>query len=70
MAVYVAMRRERSQFPERGGQYAALKDILGRLTASGPAAAYRYTLVVTTDEIPNAFAAPGGFVVVTRGLLR
>lgn len=51
-------------------QYAALKDILGRLTASGPSAAYRYTLIVTTDEIPNAFAAPGGFVVVTRGLLR
>ncbi len=51
-------------------QYGALKDILGRLTASGPSAAYRYTLIVTTDEIPNAFAAPGGFVVLTRGLLR
>jgi predicted Zn-dependent protease len=51
-------------------QFAALKDILGRLTASGPSAAYRYTLIVTADEIPNAFAAPGGFVVVTRGLLR
>jgi len=54
----------------RPAQYAALKDILGRLTASGPSAAYRYTLIVTTDETPNAFAAPGGFVVVTRGLLR
>jgi predicted Zn-dependent protease len=51
-------------------QYAALQDIFGRLTASGPSAGYRYTLIVITDEIPNAFAAPGGFVVVTRGLLR
>jgi predicted Zn-dependent protease len=51
-------------------QHAALDEILGKLTSSGPPAAYRFHLIVTTDEIPNAFAAPGGFVVVTRGLLR
>jgi predicted Zn-dependent protease len=54
----------------RPTQLAALAHILGKLTASGPPAAYRYNLIVTTDDIPNAFAAPGGFVVVTRGLLR
>ncbi len=51
-------------------QQAALEHILGKLTASGPPAAYRYTLIITRDDFPNAFAAPGGFVVLTRGLLR
>jgi predicted Zn-dependent protease len=51
-------------------QLAALNDILGKLTSSGRPAAYRFHLIVITTEIPNAFAAPGGFVVVTRGLLR
>jgi predicted Zn-dependent protease len=51
-------------------QYAALEHILGKLTASGPPATYRYTLIVTAEDTPNAFAAPGGFIVLTRGLLR
>ncbi len=51
-------------------EHAALEHILGKLTASGPPAAYHYTLIVTAEDTPNAFAAPGGFVVVTLGLLR
>jgi len=48
----------------------ALERVLGVLTASGPPTAYHYTVIVSADDAPNAFAAPGGYVVVTRGLLR
>lgn len=51
-------------------QQAALEQIFALLTASGPAAVYRYTLIVSAEDAPNAFAAPGGYVVVTLGLLR
>ncbi len=54
----------------RGGPHVALEQILSRLTAAGPPTPYAYTIIVSTDDAPNAFAAPGGYVVVTAGLLR
>lgn len=59
--------QHRCQDPE---QHAVVERIISRLTTSGPPAAYRYTLIVSIDDTPNAFAAPGGYLVVTAGLLR
>lgn len=49
---------------------AALEGILARLLATAPESPYRFTLIVADDSVINAFAAPGGYVVVNLGLLR
>ena len=49
---------------------AVLEEILARLVAAGPESPYRFTLIVADDSAINAFAAPGGYVVVNLGLLR
>ncbi|HEU4747192.1 MAG TPA: M48 family metallopeptidase [Gemmatimonadaceae bacterium] len=48
---------------------AALRAILDRLTAAAPRSPYAFRLSVVRDTSVNAFAAPGGFIVVTSGLL-
>lgn len=48
---------------------AAMKAILDRLTAAAPPTPYRYVVYVIPEETPNAFAAPGGAIVFTAGLL-
>lgn len=48
----------------------ALEDILARLLATTPDSPYRFTLMVADDSVINAFAAPGGYVVVNLGLLQ
>lgn len=53
--------------PER---QVALETILTRLVAAGPKSPYHFTIMVADDSVINAFAAPGGFVVVNLGLLR
>lgn len=58
---------ERCSDPE---QQAALEAILARLTATVLGSPYRFTLTVANDSAINAFAAPGGYLVVNRGLLR
>jgi Zn-dependent protease with chaperone function len=60
-----AARRCRGQ-----SQQDALEQILARLAASAAPAGYRYTLLVMDATTPNAFAAPGGYLVFTQGLLR
>lgn len=48
---------------------AALERILGRLSAAVPNSPYRLRLTVVDQSVINAFALPGGQIVVLRGLL-
>jgi len=48
---------------------AALEQILGRLSAAVPDSPYRLQLTVVDQPVINAFALPGGRIVVLRGLL-
>ena len=48
---------------------AAVKSILDRLVAASPVQTYPFRLSVARDSAINAFAAPGGFVIVNTGLL-
>lgn len=49
---------------------AAARSLLQRLVAAAPRSPYDFTLVIARDTMINAFAAPGGFVVVNGGLLK
>lgn len=46
-----------------------VNDITTTLTASLPSNPYTFQVIVTNTPIVNAFAAPGGYIVVFRGLL-
>jgi Zn-dependent protease with chaperone function len=46
-----------------------IEEIVERLAAAAPRSPYRFRVRVVDDATVNAFAAPGGFVVVFRGLL-
>ena len=48
---------------------AAARDVLARLSSHWPENPYELQLSVLDSDTPNAFALPGGSVVVTRGLL-
>lgn len=48
---------------------AALRPMLDRLFAAAPRSPYEFNVAVLRDPSVNAFAAPGGFIVVTNGLL-
>jgi Zn-dependent protease with chaperone function len=46
-----------------------LDDIVAALTAAAPRSPYTFRVIVADDSDLNAFAAPGGYIVVLRGLL-
>ncbi|MBI3606561.1 MAG: M48 family metallopeptidase [Nitrospirae bacterium] len=46
-----------------------LDEILGALTASVPHSPYAFRVIVSDDPTLNAFAAPGGSIVLLRGLI-
>lgn len=48
---------------------ASVRRIMDRLSAALPAASYDFHVFVVRDSQVNAFAAPGGFIVVNSGLL-
>jgi Zn-dependent protease with chaperone function len=48
---------------------AAVQRIVDRLVAAGGATPYHYEVVISSSNDFNAFAAPGGFIVVNQGLL-
>lgn len=48
---------------------AAVQAIVDQLVAARPGTPYKYTVTLSRDEMVNAFAAPGGFIVVNQGLL-
>lgn len=47
----------------------ALAQTLERLVRAAPASPYKFYLIVADDPMVNAFAAPGGYIVMCRGLL-
>ena len=47
----------------------AVEEVLARLTAAAPVSRYHFQIRVLDSPMVNAFAAPGGRVVVMRGLL-
>ncbi len=46
-----------------------VRSVVDRLLAAAPKSAYAFTLHVSSDTVVNAFAAPGGVIVVNAGLL-
>lgn len=48
---------------------AAIQAIVDQLVAAKPGTPYRYKVTLSRDEMVNAFAAPGGYIVVNQGLL-
>ncbi|MDQ7840438.1 MAG: M48 family metallopeptidase [bacterium] len=48
---------------------AALSEIVARLAAAGPGSAYTFRITVLDQPAVNAFAAPGGHLIVHLGLL-
>lgn len=48
---------------------AALDQIVARLLQPATPTPYHFTVTLVDDSVVNAFAAPGGFIVVNRGLL-
>lgn len=48
---------------------ARIMEVIALMRTGAPASPYKITLAVADHSIPNAFAAPGGYVVVFRGLL-
>jgi Zn-dependent protease with chaperone function len=48
---------------------AAVTHIVTRLAAAAPESPYTFRVRVVDSDVFNAFAAPGGFIVVNRGLL-
>jgi predicted Zn-dependent protease len=53
--------------PER---MAALNKLVGSLTANGRGGRYEYEVTVVDDSLVNAFAAPGGQIVLFMGLIQ
>lgn len=51
-------------------QLAVLERMIEMLTAAGPPSPYRYRLTVIDSDMANAFAAPGGYLLITSELLR
>ncbi len=74
--VFAAVRGDAPKFCETAAGRAALDRLVARLAGSvaGPAAAqaatpYRFQITVLDVEMANAFALPGGRVVLFRGLI-
>lgn len=63
---------------DSGPGYDALRELVARLTrpdngagnGAGDATGYTFSVSVLDAELVNAFALPGGFIVVTTGLIR
>ncbi len=51
------------------GRVAAMEKMMATLTADGRGGRYTYRVQVVDDDGVNAFAAPGGYIVVFQGLL-
>lgn len=47
----------------------AISEIVNRLERASPPSPYKFRVSLSRDEMVNAFAAPGGYIVVCRGLI-
>lgn len=63
---HLAPETQRCRDPDR---LRKIDQVVQRLTATHPSSPYRITLSVVDSPAVNAFAAPGGHVVILRGLL-
>jgi Zn-dependent protease with chaperone function/predicted Zn-dependent protease len=63
---HLAPPEKRCADPERAR---VINDIVTALTAPLPRPSYTFRVMVVDDPTVNAFAAPGGYVVIFRGLL-
>lgn len=54
---------------DSGPGYEALRDIVTRLAAVDDTAGYTFQVSILKAELVNAFALPGGYIVVTTGLI-
>lgn len=50
-------------------QVAAIDGLVARLTAGGSGGSYTYTVSIVEDPLVNAMAAPGGHILLFRGLI-
>jgi Zn-dependent protease with chaperone function len=55
---------------KEGPAVAAVQEIMRRLTAQLPDSPYRFQVSVVRNDVVNAFALPGGYVVVFTGLIQ
>jgi predicted Zn-dependent protease len=62
----MAPRASRCTDPAR---VAIIENLVRQLAAAAPPSRYTFRVHVTANPLPNAFAAPGGFIVVYEGLL-
>ncbi len=62
---HMAPPESRCEDPARLG---AIEELVAKLV--GPRSRYRYRVSVVGEDVVNAFAAPGGYIVVFNGLLR
>ncbi len=62
----LAPANERCTDPDR---IRRIQQIVAALVAAGPPSPYTFRVAVADEPIVNAFAAPGGYLVINRGLL-
>ena len=55
---------------KEGPAVMAVQEITSRLTAQAPDSPYRFQVSVVRNDVVNAFALPGGYVVVFTGLIQ
>jgi Zn-dependent protease with chaperone function len=55
---------------DSGPGYDALRELAGRLAGTDDATGHAFSVSVLDADLVNAFALPGGFIVVTTGLIR
>lgn len=66
VAQHLAPAKERCNDP---GRARVLEEIVRTLTARLPQQPYKFRLIVVNDGAVNALAAPGGYIIIFRGLL-
>ena len=54
---------------EDRARVAAIQALVDQLVAAKPGTPYKYRVTLSKDAMVNAFAAPGGYIVVNQGLL-
>lgn len=60
-----------NEYPMCSGEegLAALESLAGRLAATSEADETKFRIFVSSDEMLNAFAAPGGYIVIYRSII-
>jgi predicted Zn-dependent protease len=67
--VFEPLGRSMAGQEETDERNAGIQALLDRLATHWPDAPYSFRSSIVSNEVPNAFAAPGGLVLVTSGLV-